>query len=218
MTESAQMKANLLAVLGQHGRAASLDEDEYTKLNAMIAELEALTPRIAGEVEHVVEGSWQTEFASFGIKHSMGKNQEHDSDLALQSFNRMPKVPVRVSNLIQEIDQATKAYNNVVTLTPPGGELRANLVVSGTYRIDETDLKKFHINFYKVGFMLPEGVDAAELRSAFGLASDQPLSVDLPAAKLWSDITYVDQDLRINKGNFGGVYVLSRRHEKAVSI
>jgi hypothetical protein len=113
MTDSAQIKANLLALLSQHGRATALDEDDYAKLNAMIADLEAITPRIAGEVEHVVEGSWQTEFASFGIKHSMGKNQEHDSDLALQSFNRMPKVPVRVSNLIQEIDQAAKAYNNV---------------------------------------------------------------------------------------------------------
>jgi hypothetical protein len=218
MTESAQMKANLLAFLGQHGRTTSLNEDDYAKLNVMIADLEAITPRIAGEVEEVVEGSWQTEFASFGIKHSMGKNQEHDSDLALQSFNRMPKVPVRVSNLIQEIDQATKAYNNVVTLTPPGGDLKANLVVSGTYRIDETDRKKFHINFYKVGFLMPEGCDAADLRNAFGLSPDQALSVDLPAAKLWSDITYVDQNLRINKGNFGGVYVLSRRQEKAVSI
>jgi hypothetical protein len=222
MADRFELKSSIRAMLEKHGRTSSLSEEDRGTLDQLVSALEAISPYVAGKSEDVVQGSWQTEFASFGIKHSMGKNQEHDSDLALQSFSRLPKVPVRVSNLIQEIDQATCAYNNVVTIMPPTGSEHAamatNLIVHGRYRIDAEDLTKFHIDFYKVAVTVPEGRDETIVKTAFGLTPDQVLSAELAPPKLWSAITYVDEDMRINKGNFGGLYILSRRKEPTVSF
>ncbi len=222
MSKRDELKSAIRALLEKHGRTSSLSDEDRATLDQLVVEIETISPYVAGNSQKIVEGSWQTEFASFGIKHSMGKNQEHDSDLALQSFSRLPKVPVRVRNLIQEIDEATCAYNNVVTITPPNdaGETgtETNLVVYGRYRVDAENLTKFHIDFYKVSVLVPDGMSESDVRSAFGLEADQKLSVELGPPKLWSAITYVDEDMRINKGNFGGLYVLSRRKMPTISF
>jgi hypothetical protein len=207
-----------LSLLADSGRAHALDDDALARLQTVVGSLEADAPYVAGNRQDIVQGSWQTQFASFGVKHSAGKNQEHESDLALQSFNRFPKIPIKVSNLIQEIDSTTKAYNNVVTITPMDGTATATLIIHGRYLVDEADLKKFHVDFYQANICLNNGMSESDVRSAFGLSSDQPLEASIKVSKLWSDIVYVDETMRINKGSFGGLYVLTRRQEKAVSI
>ena len=54
------------------------------------------------------------------------------------------------------------------------------------------------------------GVSGEALRVQFGLEPDAPLRRELKPPKLHSDVVYCDDDMRINHGSMGGVYVLRR--------
>jgi hypothetical protein len=84
------------------------------------------------------------------------------------------------------------------------------MIVWGRYTIDPATPQRYAVNFYGVELRPLAGVTEAEVRAQFGLPDDQPLKAELKPMKLHSDVVYCDDDMRINFGSMGGVYVLRR--------
>lgn len=127
-------------------------------------------------------GRWRMLYSSFGLKR--------DATLARLSFNAMPKLPIRIAELFQEVDPATGLYDNVVTYTTADG-------VPGTHvtlgRFAAADDRRLDVAFTDV--------------QATGHARGAIDNSRIPP--LWSDITYLDEDFRLNRGSSGGLYVLA---------
>ena len=165
-----------------------------------------------------VFGRWDTTFAHFGGKHSAGKPKVHDSDLKLQSFNRFPAVPIRVTRLCQEISATGNAYNNVIDFTCTDGKTQGVLIVHGRFRPDPDNRQRFHVEFHCTELRPAASGDEAGLRKALGFDAEQSLKVDLKPPRLHSDVVYLDDEIRINIGGLGGLYLLRRSSDAPVSI
>lgn len=189
------------------GRYSESDYDSVIAAVHALAE-ESPTPAPLDE-QHLVTAPWGTLFASFGPRHTAGKPVVHETNLSLQSFARFPKSPIRVLDIVQEIEHTSKTYSNVTTIETIDGKTQATLIVHGRYRDHDDNRQRYHVDFFNAQLWSDE-LDAATLRRAFDLASDMPLTQPLPPPKLYSDVVYCDDDMRINFGSMNGVYVMNR--------
>jgi hypothetical protein len=165
-----------------------------------------------------LEGRWETAFAHFGAKHSAGKTRVHDSNLKVQSFNRFPPVPIRVRRICQEIACAGSAYNNVIDFDSGDGLAHGQIVVRGVFRADAVDAQRFAVDFQRVEISPREGSSEAALRGALGFGASARLAEPLKPPRLHSDVVYLDDDMRINLGSLGGLYLLRRSATPPVSV
>jgi len=217
MTDRLELKRDILAYLAGAGADGELSDDEFRRLQDLIERIEAEAPYVPSERQDLIAGNWQTAFASFGAKHSAGKSRAHVSNLAIQSFNHLPAAAIQVTDIRQEIDPGTAIYSNVILFTAEGGA-EGQLIIHGTYKLDAERPRRFHISFDRAELRPGSSASEAALKQALGLAEDASTDVSFQPPKLWSDITYVDESLRINKGNFGGVYVMERCDEPMISV
>jgi hypothetical protein len=185
----------------------------------MIEALAPLSP-IPDPNNHLaaVAGGWTTLYASFGAGRSVGRSHNDDSTLGLQSFRAFPETPIRVNEIVQEIGLASNAYNNVVRFETVEGGCPGIVIIHGDYELDAEDARRFRVVFHGAEIRGAEGSDDAALRRAAGLPDDAALRRDFKPAKLYSDVVYLDETIRINIGGMGGVYVLERRTEEAISL
>jgi hypothetical protein len=165
-----------------------------------------------------VAGSWTTLYASFGAGRSKGKSHHDDSTLAVQTFKAFPETPIRVKDVIQEIGLASNAYNNVVRFETVEGACPGVIVIHGAYEPDTEDARRFRVVFHSAEIRGANGLGDAALRRAAGLPDDAALKRDFKPAKLYSDLVYLDESIRINIGGMGGFYVLERRSEPPISL
>jgi hypothetical protein len=217
---STQQLIDLIEAEDAHGQPWS--EQAFAKLGELVAALQPQT-KVPAPVDapEAISGRWETLFAHFGARHSAGKPRVHDSTLKVHSFNRFAPSPIRVLRLCQEIDAATAAYNNVVDFTAPGPDGSAvpgTIIVFGRYRGEDADRQRFDVDFERVELRPGEGVDEARLRAAIGFGPEAPLAAELRPPRLHSNVIYLDDTYRINVGSLGGLYVLRRSGEPAVSI
>lgn len=211
-------KERLLAHIETHDGPAGFSEEAFAELGRLVEALRPLSPIPNPlDAEDRVEGRWDTLFAHFGARHSAGKPKVHDSTLKVHTFNAFPAAPVRIERICQEIARLGRAYNNVIDFSTPSG-VRGSIVVRGRYRDDEANRQRFVVEFYRVEVQPAVGVDEAQLRAALGFAADQALALELPPPRLHSDVIYLDEQIRINVGSFGGLYVLERSADRPVSI
>jgi hypothetical protein len=155
-------------------------------------------------------GRWETLFAHFGARQSAGKTRVHESNLKIHSFNKFPELPISVRALYQMVSADGAHYDNIVSIATPQGGLRADIVVSGTWVVNSANPLRLDIEFHRVELCPAAGVDAGVLRAALGAAPDLNLNAELKVSKLYSDVVYLDDDLRINIGIQGGLYVLTK--------
>ncbi|MEM7703961.1 MAG: PAP/fibrillin family protein [Pseudomonadota bacterium] len=205
------VKQQIFDFLDQMDETVLCSEEEKDQLKAWCDELcthTAVPEPINNQA--AASGVWRSRFASFAVKHSENQPMYHPSDLARQSFNNLPKVPVQVVDLVQEIDEATKAYNNVVHVTSPAGDAKGIVVMFGRYEGAEENPQRYAVSFYRVGFFCNDDRSDEAFREAFGIDADRSLDVEFRPPSLHSDIVYLDDDARINYGKLGGFYVLSR--------
>lgn len=194
-------------------------EATIDRIHALIGELvpHSPTPRPIDRQEFV-QAPWLSHFAQFGPKHTAGKPIKHLTSLKLQSFARFPDIPVMVHQLEQEIRVDGCHYNNVADITTPDNVHSAKLVVWGRYHIEPEMPQRYIVDFYQAELVPPEGVDAEMLCAQFGLEPNAPLIREIKPPKLHSDIVYCDEDMRINYGSMGGVYVMRRLHHGGKSV
>ncbi len=218
MTDTETLKADLHACLDTADGSGGLDEPHYEKLMALIDALAAQNRHIARDRPEMVAGSWATLFASFGARHSSGKTVRHAADLQIHSLGKLPKAPMQVLSIIQEIDEQGEAYNNVVDFECGPDNTPGRLIVRGRFSCAEDAPIRYQVRFYRAEVQPRDGSTEDALRTGLGLAADASLSAEFPPPPFYSDILFVDEELRINRGNFGGVYVLTRRSAPALSL
>lgn len=211
MIEIAAIKAELLSAIAAAEADGTYGDAAFARVHAAIAALTPLTPTPSPHAaQGFVESPWRSLYSQFGPRHTAGKPTRHRTTMNLQSFNKFPAVDVLVEDINQEIRVADAHYNNIVRVVTPEGGHEAELIVWGTYTIDPATPQRYSVNFHAVELRPPVGVSAAAVRAQFGLEPDYPLRHELKPMKLHSDVVYCDDDMRINFGSMGGVYVLER--------
>jgi PAP_fibrillin len=211
MSDIATIKAELLAAIAAAEPDGSYGDAAFAHIHAAIAALTPLTPTPSCfAAQDFVQSPWRSLYSQFGPRHTAGKPTRHQTTMNLQSFNKFPAVDMFVSDIDQEIRVADGHYNNVVSISTLDGAHHAEMIVWGTYSIDPATPQRYAVNFYAVELRPPAGVSEAQVRAHFGLPADQPLKAELKPMKLHSDVVYCDNDMRINFGSMGGVYVLRR--------
>jgi hypothetical protein len=214
----ASVKQDLLSLMETFNTGQSGPPD-YAQVVALVDAISPLSP-IPEPNHHLasVAGSWVSIYASFGTGHSKGRSHHDDSSLALQTFKAFPDVPIHVSDILQEIGLESNAYNNVVLFKTTTDGLDGLIIIHGRYECDPDNVKRFRVVFDSAEVRGAEGVSEGDLRRSLGLPEDYALKRDFKPAKLYSDIVYLDGQTRINIGGMGGLYVLERRAEPAISL
>lgn len=216
--ELAARKQRVLSLIDAAGTDGSFDEEPFEELMDALKDLCAVTPTPRPlDDQGFVASPWKTLFASFGPRHTAGKTLVHDTLLSLQSFNKFPKVPVRVLALEQEIHAGTREYNNIAYLSNTDGSARASVIVRGVYGDSSDNRQRYDVSFQQVELVSDDGLDDDALRRAFDLPPEHPLAVEAKA-EFWSDVAFCDDELRVNYGGAGGVYVLERLHHAGRSV
>ncbi|MFZ4689990.1 MAG: PAP/fibrillin family protein [Polymorphobacter sp.] len=219
MTDIAPIKAELLAAIACARPDGSYDDADFDRIHAAIAALTPLTPTPDCLVaQDFVASPWRSLYSQFGPRHTAGKPTRHQTTMNLQSFNKFPAVDMFVHDIDQEIRVADAHYNNVVSIQTLDGAHKAEMIVWGTYSIDAATPQRYSVNFYAVELRPPAGVSEADVRAQFGLPADHPLKSELKPMKLHSDVVYCDDNMRINFGSMGGVYVLKRLKTPGKSV
>lgn len=207
------VKAELLALLDGAGADGALPPDALPGLERLA---DALAPhsRFPGGGDALLAGNWRTLFASFGAKHSAGRARAHDSTLAVQSFGKLPPAPIRVLDIRQEIAIESHVYSNVVPIAALDGA-RGAVIVHGRYERDGTNPIRLNVAFTCAEL---RAEDLPALLAALGLPAEMPAEVIFAAPRLHTEIVFLDETLRINRGSMGGLYVLERTAEPLVSV
>ncbi len=153
--------------------------DAVEAIKRLAGDLEAANPTpVTSRADALLKGRWRLLYSSFGL--------HRDATLARLSFNALPKTPVHVTDLWQEVDPATGLYDNIVDHDEGSVVTLGKFTPASDQRLDVvfTD-------------MLATGLGAARL----------PIdNTKIPA--LHSDVTYLDDDFRLNRGSYGNLYVL----------
>ncbi|QMW24144.1 PAP/fibrillin family protein [Sandaracinobacteroides saxicola] len=160
---------------------------DVERIKALAAALEGLNPTAEpSRAVALLRGRWKLLYSSFGL--------QRDTTLARLSFNVLPKSPIRVKELFQEIDPATGLYDNVVTFDGEDG-FPGESVTLGEYAV--VDDHRLDVRFTE----------------ALVLGPGAPVRLPLDNARippLYSDVTFLDDGFRLNRGSFGNLYVLER--------
>ncbi len=219
MSDVQALKRDLLQAIDRARPDGTYDEAETDAIHARV---QALLPHTAlprpFDRQEFVTGPWGTHFAQFGAKHTAGKPIVHQSDFRLLTFGNLPKAPVRLLAIEQEIHHASRDYNNVHLVENLDSTFKAKLIVYGRYRIEPAEPQRYHVEFYKVALHGGDDASAEEVRNAFGFEPSQSLAVEFKPPRLSSDVVYCDDDLRINFGSLGGVYVMYRLRHAGHSV
>lgn len=154
------------------------------RIKALAAALEAANPTPAPSREAgLLKGRWRMIYSSFGL--------QRDTTLARLSFNLLPKDPIRVDAIFQEVDPETGLYDNAVEFTNSDGHPGTQVTIG---RFEPVDEHRLDVRFTHA---MVAGGDRVVLDNA-----------KLPP--MHSDVTYLDDGFRLNRGGFGNLYVLER--------
>ena len=215
MPNAYELKRKLREAIAGAAADGTYDEASLARVHGAVAALEPHSPIPEPAREEArVAGPWGSLFTQWGPAHTAGKPTEHDTTLATLSFNSFPKAPARLLSVEQEIHAGEKAYNNVHVVRAPDAS-EALFVIRGTYELRPEEPQRYHVAFTAAEL---SGAAEERLRGAFGLAADAPLTVAIKPPKLHSDVTYCDDELRINRGSLGGLYVMERLSHEGRSV
>lgn len=201
------LKAELREAIAGAQDDGTYDDAGYARVQAAIAALTPLTPTPRPiDAQEIVASPWGSLYAQFGPRHTAGKPIRHATTANFLSFNLFPALPIMIDTIEQEIAVADAHYNNIHEITTPDGAHKGRLIIWGRYAIAPETPQRYAVQFYAVELVPLDGSSG----QAFGLAEGESLRRELKPPKLHSDVVYCDDDLRINFGSMGGVYVLER--------
>lgn len=173
------LKAELAALGAATEAGFEAGGAEVEAIKRLAAELESANPTPApAHAGALLHGRWELLYSSFGL--------QRQTTLARLSFNTLPKTPITVTKLWQEVDSASGLYDNVV------GHREGSVVTIGEF--SPASAQRLNVRFTE---NLAIGLDAARV----------PID-NAKIPPLWSDVIYLDEDFRLNRGGFGNLYVL----------
>jgi hypothetical protein len=199
----AALKEEIVKLAAQSGTLKKDTEEALGKEIAALAEaLEKANPTLDPTSRlDLFTGRWNLLYSTF--------NLERDTNLVKLSFGKLPAAPVTVGAIYQEVDpQTDHLYDNVVEFTDIGNRPGAK-VMKGRYTVH--DGHRLDVVFHHVFATPRDGRSLAAFREGLGLAPDATLSLAIEKTPpLHSSMIFLDEEMRINRGSYGGVYVLRK--------
>ena len=205
MSSLAELKPELLRLSAatDAGFAAKDDSPVVARIIALAAQVEALnpTPRPVDQ-PRLLDGRWKLLYSSFGL--------ERQTTLRRISFATLPReARIAVDGVYQMVDAATGRYDNHVEFRAENGTAGVH-VTRGIFKPQDGSDKRLEISFVGNGaYPLAAESGPGDLRAALGLGADEPLEAPVKFDG-WSDVTYLDDDTRLMRGNAGNLYVLEK--------
>lgn len=191
-------KAELLEAIAGKNRGLLATETDKTAILAAVARLEDRnpTPRPV-EATELLEGNWRLLYTT-------------SNDLL--NLGRLPAVPL--GQIYQCIRTATTSIYNIAEVS----ELPLlEGLVSVVAHFEPVNERRVNVKFERsivglrrlIGYQSPNNfIQQIEAGKKFFPALD--FGIDNREQKAWLDVTYLDSDLRIGRGNAGSVFVLTK--------
>ncbi|HEY9672217.1 MAG TPA: PAP/fibrillin family protein [Waterburya sp.] len=191
-------KAELLEAIAGKNRGLLATEMDKTAILAAVARLEDRnpTPRPV-EATELLEGNWRLLYTT-------------SNDLL--NLGRLPSVPL--GQIYQCVRTATTSIYNIAEVS----ELPLlEGLVSVVARFNPVNERRVNVKFERsiiglrrlIDYQSPNNfIQQLEAGKKFFPALD--FGIDNRQQKAWLDITYLDSDLRIGRGNAGSVFVLTK--------
>jgi hypothetical protein len=191
-------KAELLEAIAGKNRGLLATETDKTAILAAVARLEDRnpTPRPV-EATELLEGNWRLLYTT-------------SNDLL--NLGRLPAVPL--GQIYQCVRTATTSIYNIAEVS----ELPLlEGLVSVVARFNPVNERRVNVKFERsiiglrrlIDYQSPNNfIQQLEAGKKFFPALD--FGIDNRQQKAWLDITYLDSDLRIGRGNAGSVFVLTK--------
>jgi len=225
MTDRLALRRELLDLIANHKEGFASGTPESQRIDALIDELLPLSP-YANALDHpeVFRGHWAAEYHNIGklVGGAAAQNQGVGVTASLKVFSmgRLPDIPARFLGNGLEIDPATGAYNFVAHFELGEKRVPTYHFSLARYQRREENLRRFFVEFegFKV-VPMDSSMSMERFAAEIGVSDPALLSHDLhPRTKLWSDVAYMDDDLRIQLGQLGGHYVMRRTDLPMYSI
>ncbi|TFI51533.1 fibrillin [Mastigocladus laminosus UU774] len=198
--ELRNLKQKLIAIADSADMGFNCTPEVKQEIESLAEKIEAfnLNSQPTKQME-LVQGRWQLLYSTFGL--------ERETTLQRLSFGKLPNVNVSVSGIFQEIYLIDQQYNNLIECTASSG-VRAVTVVRGRYTIE--DSRRLNIDFLET-FVKSANSDLSDFafREALGVDDESPVESQLSFSG-WTDITYLDENFRLMRGNQKNLYVLLR--------
>ena len=215
----------LMDLVASHKEGFKSGTPESQRIDALIDELTPLSkyPR-ALEHPEIFSGHWSAQYHNIGrlVGGPDAKDEGVGVTVSLKVFSmgRMPDIPATFLGNGLEIDPQTGDYNFVSRFLLGEKQVPAFQFANAKYRHKPKFPNRFFVDF--MGFrMVPAAADMSmeEFASACGVEDPAQFSHDLnPATKLWSDVAYMDDEIRVQLGQLGGHYIMARTSLPMYSI
>ncbi len=181
---AAAIKARLSALGVTTDLSFEAGGEAVEAIKSLAAELEALNPTPApARADALLRGRWRLLYSSFGL--------QRQATLGRLSFNTLPKSePITVQSLFQEVDPATGLYDNVVEYADATGQPGVSLTIGRFAPASDV----------RMDVVFTHAQASGHERAPIDNARIPPL---------WSEVTYLDEDFRLNRGSYGSLYVLA---------
>ncbi|KAK9863167.1 hypothetical protein WJX84_003929 [Apatococcus fuscideae] len=212
---SERLKASLLNAVSTTGRGLQVESHKAADISEMVSKLESACPSLnVTQAASRLDGCW---------------NLAYTANSELIVFLGLGRVPgIQVGAIVQEIDSIAGTFVNQVTISSPFASRAVS--VSASFQLDTA--RRLRLRFEQGALAQPTFNTAASLSSILNLGAlrslDQPLQqsasrlnnalesvpgLPLPVfpAETWLLNTYLDEDLRISRGDGGGLFILMRQ-------
>lgn len=198
-------KRRLLEVVAEYRPGTRVTPELDTRIRAAADLLEAMSggaPDIRGRPA-LVDGVWVCLYDSRDLLHEAG--------MRIMSGGLYPDARIPATSTLQILQPAQNYYRNVVLLA--AGPQRIPVIYDATAQLgfDEKASNVFRVKFTRLAFLPGDArYGEADVRRALGLPDGAALVIDVPPGPASpSTVTYVDGDLRINRGK-GYIAVMRR--------
>ena len=219
------LRAELVETIAAHKEGFASGTPESKRINEVIDELAALTPypRALDHVD-VYGGHWAGEYYNFGrlVGGDGTTDQGTGVTTTLKAFSmgRMPDVPATHAGSALEIDPQNGIYNFYGRLLVGEAQIDSHHFPYGRFECKDEHPDRFNVLFDKFEIAPVDSTMSVEAYcKATGIDSPSDLVAELsPSPKLYSDIAYMDDHMRIQLGQLGGHYIMFRKDAPLYSI
>ncbi len=200
--ETSTEKAALLALLEAHPAGQPVSEAVAARIDEAASALEATapTPALVDQIA-TVSGLWTNLYSSQGI---VGEIDLKFMTRTLPGGGQKGG-KARSLTVLQELLPEQRFYRNMMNMVTSDGEVPFLYIATADLGLSTSVGNDLEVAFHTITFA-PASADVSlsQLRQALGLAEDSPLSISVPQdpkrPPSTSRVTYLDEDLRINRG------------------
>ncbi|MEM1263075.1 MAG: PAP/fibrillin family protein [Pseudomonadota bacterium] len=195
-------KSSLLDVLDAYEPGAPVTEAVLGAIDAAAAALEATAalPDLAAN-PGAAKGIWINRFSSQGV---VGEIDLMFMTRALPGGGKPGRKATSLT-VLQELDPEKRFYRNMMTMTAGDPDVPFLYIATADLGVAKQAPNVLEVAFHTIAFV-PTRADVTpnDVRSALGVADNAPLSINVPQdpsrPPSTSTVTYLDDDLRINRG------------------